>query len=103
LVQDAVARLQLELGPVCVDVEAVGVLVADKVGEGAALDRSGAAVALDHEHLIAVDAVDLVKVDVMYICVRTLDIRNIRCLGVGTQSGSHVPVPVPRLPIAQPE
>ncbi len=67
LILDPVSRLQLELRPMAVKVERVGILVADEIGEGALPHRPVAPVGLDHEHLVAVDGIYLVVGDVVDI------------------------------------
>lgn len=54
-----------------IDVERVRIFVSDEVGKCAVPDRSVAAVGLDHEHLVAIDSVDLVIRDVRDVNVQS--------------------------------
>ena len=68
LILHSIAWLELELRPVPVDVQSVGILVPDEVGEGALPDGAVASVGFDHEHLITIRGVYLIVGDMMNVC-----------------------------------
>lgn len=81
---DAVTALLGHGGPVLVDVERVGVRLADEVLEDDVGHGAAAAVGLDHHHLVGLVGVD----------VTVLDVRDIRVLSQRAESTAARPVAV---------
>ena len=67
LIVNAIPRLQFQLGPVAVNVEAIRVFVPDEIAKGALFNGSRSSVGLYHEHLVRVDCIDIVIMDMMDI------------------------------------
>ena len=97
VVENSVAGDGVDGGPVSVQVEGVGVFVADEVVEGDLRNGAVAAVGFEHVHLVRVDGVDIVVFDFGDVWRDRLVGEEMRMWGWG-----EGPVSVPRLPIAQP-
>lgn len=61
---DAIARLQLQWGPVLINVEGICIAVSDEVLHQHVRHVSAAAIGFDHHHLVGVDGVDVSVVDI---------------------------------------
>jgi hypothetical protein len=50
---------------VTVDIEAVGIFVPNEIAKGALFDSARPSVGFNHEHLVGVDGIDVVIMDMM--------------------------------------
>lgn len=96
-VEDSFAGDGAHGGPVGVEVEGVGVVVADEVVECDVGDGAVAAVGFEHEHLVGVGGVDVAVFDAgdVWGCVSGRG-------EISKNKGKRLPVFEPREPMAQP-